>query len=244
MNQINKESYNNSASDNNAGFDYNAKILELEAKKKIVEKEILEAKARAEKIIKNAENESEKIFEKARNQGYKKGFEEGYNKGYEEGHEKGIEKSYEDKNSILDEAIGLRNKAQDDYEDILKSSEENIVNMIIKLSQKIIYKNLEEDRENIIKIVEEAIKKCSYRKKVTLKVSYDDFAVVSNNRDRILSKIENLEVLDIIYDDNITIGSCKVETEYGNLYSTLEEKIRIIEDSFREILELNMKTEV
>jgi flagellar assembly protein FliH len=242
MNQINKESYNNnnSALDNNAGFDYNAKILELEAKKKIVEKEINEAKARSEKIIKNAENEAEKMFEKSREQGHEKGFEEGYKKGYE----KGIEDSYKNKNDILDEAIGLRYKAQKDYEDILKSSEENIVNMIIKLSQKIIYQNLEEDRENIIKIVEEAIKKCSYRKKVTIKVSHDDFAVVSNNRDRILSKIENLEILDIIYDDNITIGSCKVETEYGNLYSTLEEKIRIIEDSFKEILELNIKTEV
>ena len=208
------------------------KSMELEHKNRLEDIE-MEAKKRAETMLREIDQKAEALYEKARKEGYGEGFEEGLASGKESGYEWVKNKKQE----LLSEANQIKEKAEADYRTMIVNSEEQIIRLVLETTKKLVHKELESDRELIVRIIEETINKTSNKSQITLKVSEEDFNVATNYRDAIIAKIDGIETLDIQHDETITPGSCMLETAYGNLHSNLNEKVEMIEKAFIEIAE-------
>lgn len=190
---------------------------------------IKHAKKKAQRIINDGEKEADKIYEEQKNLGFKEG--------YNEGQKKALEEINKEKDSILNEAKTIKETAQKKYKEIIKSSEKDIVDLVISISSKLIYDKLNNDRSIAIEIVRETIEKTTHKKSINLYVSSADFNTVTNKRGKLMSKIDGIETLEIFHDETLTMGSCRVETSCGLIESHLEKRIEGVKNAFYGLLE-------
>ncbi len=186
-------------------------------KRKDAEKEILnyikEKKKEAEKIIEDAKKEYEKI----RNEAYNKGFEEGFKKGFDEGKE--------ELNKKLNELKELVTRLNNFEEEIIKSNKEKVSELIIKFAKKIIKKELEVYKDDILlenlKIVLEKIVDKGYLK---IKINYSQFDFLYSRIEE-LKEMFNLEKVEIEKSKELNPGDCIIETNFGNYDLRINEQI-------------------
>ena len=192
------------------------------------------AEKKIQLMINDAKKEAERIYEEHQQLGFKKGYEEGYSHG--------LKKIIEDKNDILKEANNIKQDAQKKYKDLLISAEKDIVDMIMNISGKLIYDKLNNDKSAILKIIQETIEKTTHKKTITLYVSSDDFNTVSNKKEKLMFQIDGIETLEILHDETLPIGSCRVETSCGVIESNLNDSIQGIKDAFYELVESDIRS--
>jgi flagellar assembly protein FliH len=196
------------------------------------EEEIIKAaKKKSESIINAGKKEADRIYEKQK----KIGFDEGY----KEGKEAALEEVSREKDNILKEANSIKEHAQEKYKEILAKSEKDILDMIMDISNKLIYDNLNNNKNMILKIVKETIEESTHKKTIDLYVSSADFNTVSNKREKLLYEIDGIETLEIYHDEKLSIGSCRVETSCGVIESNLEDRIEGLKKAFYELVDTN-----
>jgi|SRR6056297_286992 len=209
----------------------NSKIKQ-ELNKEMTKKEqeiIAAAEKKAQLIINDGKKEADRIYEEQKELGFEKGYEEGYNKG--------LEKILEDKNDILEEANMIKENAQEKHKEFLASADKDIVDMIMNVSNKLIYDELNKDKTKILKIIQKTIEQTTHKKKIILYVSSADFNTVSNKRERLMFQIDGIETLEVFHDENLPTGSCRIETSCGLIESNLEERINGIKEAFYKLVE-------
>lgn len=196
------------------------------------EEEIIKAaKEKSKSIINAGKKEADRIYEEQK----KVGFDEGY----KEGKKAAFEKISKEKDNILKEANSIKEHAQEKYKEILTKSEKDILDMIMDISNKLIYDNLNNDKGKILKIVKETIEESTHKKTIDLYVSSADFNTVTNKREKLLYELDGVETLEIYHDEKLSIGSCRVETICGVIESNLEDRIEGLKKAFYELVDSN-----
>jgi len=168
-------------------------------KKKQYETIIEEAHEMYANIIEEANKEAKRIMEEKYNEieifkkkELEKAYEQGFRKGYDEARKK-TEK-------IIDEAINIRQNLEKRKESIYKDAEEDIVELILSISKKIIGDEIQQNKNAIISQIKLALEKCTYKSKVTVKVSSEDYPNVLVNKGVIESLVEGISELEILED--------------------------------------------
>ena len=124
--------------------DFNREEYTLEAKKRyneIMEKAqtesskiIEEASSKAETYLNQAYERAKQLFEEQKAKGYEEGLDKGYNEGYEKGYSEG--KAESDK--LIKEELKIKNEYLNMKKNIFKSTEKDIINLVITICEKII----------------------------------------------------------------------------------------------------------
>lgn len=187
-----------------------------------------EAKIIAERIVEEAREKAAEIEEEANGQGYAKGYEEGY--------EEGETKAKSEYQQLLDEAGQIREKAVEEYNNILESSREDIVNLVIKAAERVVASELCTSQEIVLNVVKEAIEKCSNRDGLILRVSKDDLEFVKENEVLIRGAVEGIGQLEIKEDLSLGKGSCVVESHFGYIDSSIKTRMQKLKAAFGEAL--------
>jgi flagellar assembly protein FliH len=200
--------------------------IDLEKKERAI---IKNAEEKAQIIINDGKKEADRIYEEQRKLGYKKGFEEGKSSA--------IKEVEQEKDEILKEANLIKENAQEKYKEILLSSEKDIINMVMKISSKLIYDKLHNEKDRILDIVKKTIEESTHKKTINLYVSSEDFNTVTNKREKLLYEIDGIETLEIFHDESLGIGSCRVETSCGTIESSLEDRIDGLKKAFKELVD-------
>ena len=163
---------------------------------------IEEAQRKGEEIIKHAEKKAEDIidsaymeYEKQVNNAYEraklvfnenkeKGYEEGLLQGKEEGYKIGYKKGYkEGKNEakkLISEALDIKNSYIRMRNNALKEAEKDLIELVITIYEKILYKKLEEDEKYIISLIINGLEGLEIKEKLTIIVSKEDYEVVKS----------------------------------------------------------------
>ena len=176
--------------DNNTSLD---EVFVEEARQKYDEI-VLNAEKKAKKIINSAYSDSEeklnnayerskKIFKEAEAKGYKEGFELGIENGFNEGHEKGYKEGKDDSEKLITEALEIKNDYIEQKSKLLRESEEELIELIISIYEKVLYKNVKEDEELIVSLVLSGIDNLEISDKLTIIVCQDDYPVIEKSKD-------------------------------------------------------------
>jgi flagellar assembly protein FliH len=202
---------------------------------KIASNIIDDAKEMYLKIIQEANSEAQILLETAKDEAQQlltAATEDGYRDGYESGSLEGSRKAQ----AVIDEAAGIREFLEKRKCDIYKETEEQILQLILDISKKVIGDELTQNRESILSLINQALQKCTFKKKLVLKVSQQDYEFVLKNKDKICTLVEGISDIEIVSDLYLMAGSCIVETPSGEINSSIGIQIRELENIFTYIL--------
>jgi flagellar assembly protein FliH len=187
-----------------------------------------EAKAMASMIISEAGEKAEKEMEKHREAARAEGFEVGLREGKAEGKRK-----YE---KLIKEAENIWKKANEEYANILRSAEDDMVALVMNIAKKVINTELTTNRKIILNLVSEALLRTANRDNLTIRVSREDYDFLKENEEYIKERVDSITYLDIKADSALDAGSCIVETNYGCIDSGVKTKMEKLKAVFLEVI--------
>ena len=196
----------------------------VEDAKQMYLKIIEEANSEARRILEAAEEEARSLLSSSREEGYKEGYESGYLEGKNEAQ------------SIIDEASEIKAFIDKRRESLYKEAEEQIVNLVLSISKKVLGQELSQNRETLLSLVNQALQKCTFKNKLVLKISPFDFDFIKENKYRICKMVEGISDIDIVSDLSLPKGSCIVETPSGEVNSSIEVQFNEIKKVFTYLL--------
>lgn len=196
---------------------------------------IEEAKILYADIIDEANTEAMKIIESAKEEVEERKKEE-YEKAYQEGFEKGYYEGKLEADSIISHAMEIKNCLENRKSAILKEAEEEVIHIVIEISKKIIGQELQQSNEAIISLIKQALERSSFKNKISIKVSSEDYKYVVENKEFIESLVEGVSEIDIIEDKFLFKGDCIVDTPAGQINSSVELQMKELEQAFLFVL--------
>ena len=234
------------------------KIIDDSENKKVIEKIIEDAREEAEKeyeiIIDGAKEEALKIIENSEeqkesviNDAYMKakeileeyktiGYDEGHETGYKEGYEKGYNEGKVESSQLIKDALDIKNDYISTKDKLLKELEEDIIELVINIYEKVINKKTEEDNELIVSLVLNGISNLDLTDKLTIVVSKEDYNILEMAKEEILAKASMITELDIKYDISLGKGDCILETSKGNIDASLKNQLEEVKELLTTIL--------
>lgn len=192
----------------------------IEDAKQMYLKIIEEANSEAQEIIKSAELEAQKLISASEEEGYRKGYESGYLEGKGEAQ------------SIIDEASAIKEFLDKRKESLCKEAEGEVLQLVLEIARKVIGNELEQNKEAILSLVNQALQKCAFKQKLVLKISPYDSELINENKNRICMMVEGVSDIEIVPDLSLSQGSCIVETPSGEINSSIDVQIKEIEKIF------------
>lgn len=198
----------------------------------IVVDEVKEAQRHASYILSKAHDDvsalieaTSKEMEKIKQEAHEEAYNQGYNEGYSKGEVDAWQKVNEDASGIYDTANDVLKQTKQIEEDIYRDTEEEIVEMCIEMSEKIIAKQLDVNPETIIDIVKDACQQKIEAKQFIIYVSPSEVEIIRDNKKKIASQLDSIAKIQIIADNGIEPGGCYLENEEGYVDATLQAKI-------------------
>lgn len=185
---------------------------------------IEEANSEGRTILTDAEDEALRLHAEARESGYKEGYEAGY-----------LE-SKREAQSMLEEAAGIRELLDNRKDDIYRVAEEEILQLVLDISTKVIGDEITQNKASILSLVNQALQKCAFKKQLVLRVSSQDYEFINENKERICTLVEGISDIEIVSDLSLSAGSCIVETPSGEINSSIDVQIREIQRIFTYLL--------
>lgn len=184
---------------------------------------IQKAKDEAAKIIADAETEKERLERDAYDDGYTQGHKDGYEKGSAE-----VERLIDRMHRILEAVMARR-------EEILSDTENQIVELVILMSRKVI-KILSENQKNVVMAnTLAALKKVKTRGSVTLRVNLEDVKLTTENVSEFIKHVENVKGITVLEDSAVEKGGCIVETDFGAIDARISSQLSELENKILEV---------
>ncbi len=185
------------------------------------EREIERGKFEAEKMIKEAELKVSEIEHEA----YKKGYEAGREEGYKEGQAE-VMRLIDRLGTVVSTAVDIR-------DEIIRSSEKLMTEMILMIARKVIKDEIVERREVVINNIKESIKRVKDRDRIDIRVNFADLDMTTAHKDELIKMMETLKKVNIYEDSRVERGGCIIETEVGAIDARISTQLDAIEEAIR-----------
>ncbi|WNS77173.1 flagellar assembly protein FliH [Bacillus sp. DTU_2020_1000418_1_SI_GHA_SEK_038] len=204
---------------------------------------IAEAEMEAESIISLARHEAELIrqqleqdvqsFEIEKENIAAAAHESGYASGYEEGREKGYLEYLE----IIESARAVVDSAKNDYRMHVESSDREILEIGLKVAQKILGKTIQENKEEFLPIVKRALKEARDNQEIQLHVHPSHYDYLLSNKEELKILFPREIDLFIYPDDELGESSCIIESVNGRIDASIDSQLEEIKRKLVEMLE-------
>ncbi|MEG0641811.1 MAG: FliH/SctL family protein [Clostridium sp.] len=206
------------------------KAIEIEAE--IKGKEIIDAyKQKAEEILEDSKIQISELKEKAKEDGFQLGYKEGYSEGYSYG----INEAKNEYDNLINGAREAKLNAEKYVEECftrsrkyIKDVENEILNLVIGVSKKVIITELSQNKEAILNVMESAILKCGDKTQILIKLSPSNAIIVKNEKNRFSSLIDEKCNILILSDLDIDNYTYKIETPSGYVDASIEVQLQLI----------------
>ena len=149
--------------------------------------------------------------------------------GYREGYELGNTAAQAEHAASINSLRTLFASASQSLTEGIEGAEDAIVEITFEAICKVIGGNLV-DKDGVIAVVREVINHAKERENLAIRVSPDDFSLLSEHRARLLSGIEE-STAELIADDRVILGGCLLEAPGGNLDGRLEIQLQQLRDA-------------
>ncbi len=118
-------------------------------------------------------------------------------------------------------------------ETILKNSKNEMVELVLALSEKIIRHSVTEQNQTIIDTVESAIHQAVKSSEFYIYLHPDDMLSVQDRTQQFISGLNGLENIVVKADPTVERGGCKIESENCTVDATMSSQFKVLEESLR-----------
>ena len=199
-----------------------AAVIKADAQKE-AEKIISEANAQKEQILQEAEKKVSDMKAQAEQNGYQQGYDEG------------IKSGEQSVNMLISRLHKMVEAVMRRREEILKETEQQIVELVILMTRKVVKIISETQKTTIMSNILAALKKVKTRGKVMLHVNMEDLKVSATNVEEFIKRVENVEEITVVEDSTVEKGGCIVETDFGAIDARISSQLSELEEKIMEI---------
>lgn len=189
------------------------------------------AKDEADRIVNEARAETDRIKAEALNDGINIGKEEGFQAGREE-----VQRLVERVHKVLNAAIDKRR-------DIIMEAENQMVELVLLISKKVVKVISEEQKNVVLSNVVQALRKMKSRGEVEIKVNLADISLTTEHIKDFMEMIESVSAITVLEDSTIEKGGCIIETNLGRIDARISSQLREIEDRIRDLMPIKADIE-
>ena len=185
---------------------------------------IAQAQEEAKKIIEDANNLANSQADEIRENARKEGYENGNKQGYEDGTHS-LEEKFNAIDTFAQCQFDLKNN-------IIKSAELDIVELVIAIAEKICKKTFDSDVNVLKEITLESIKQLKDKEDITITINPELAEKIYSISDELKNSIPNLKSIKILEDTNVSADGAIVES----LLSRVDNRLKIQIDRIAEKL--------
>ncbi|MDR1176289.1 MAG: flagellar assembly protein FliH [Treponema sp.] len=203
------------------------KTDEAQALKQRAEDEAEEIIAAANRKAKEVEDASRQSFEAERKEAEERGRIAGRDAGFVEGRAE-VERLVQRTQVVLE-------RAQNQRADILAGCEQEIIDLVLLISRKVIKVISENQRNVIISNVVQALRKVKGRGNIIIRVNMMDVKLTTEHIKDFIQLLEGSKSIQVVEDSSIDPGGCIIETDFGEIDARILSQLAELESKILEI---------
>jgi flagellar assembly protein FliH len=199
------------------------------------EGELEDAQERAQRILAEARTQADRMREEAereittRRANLDSEVRDAVERGREQGHAEGISLARQEVVEQAKDAVAqIRETAEALFAErkrAWREQEREIVDMAIRVAEKVIRDQVEVDREMILRVTREAISRAAEKDKLVIRIHPEDLVILEDYVADLREEFRSLGQVQIEEDRRINRGGCVVESRSGYIDATLESQI-------------------
>lgn len=194
------------------------------------------ARAEAEALKKSAQIEADSLkrsianeVEASRQRAEKEGYAIGEERGIATGEKAGLQEIRLEWQNLMQEAETLINELQTSRMGILKSSEEEMVRLVIGMARKVIKAECQSNPEIVLHNIDAALNKISTVDKIVMRINLKDKAMAEAHKAEFINRLSGISELTLSEDNSLAPGGIKIETGVGTIDASIETQAEELE---------------
>lgn len=156
--------------------------------------------------------------------------EQANQKGYQTGYDAGVKKGLEEARKVLAQFNTAIQAAVDQRAAILEEARVNVLDLILKICQKVTFSAIEADPEVVLKMISGVIDSLVDKSNLKIKVNPQHLPIIEQNIDRFLDGSTTIKEIKIEADPRVKQGGCFIETPSGDIDARLDSQFEVIKD--------------
>jgi flagellar assembly protein FliH len=207
-----------------------------EVKRKTDEAQSMKRRAQdeAERIIDEAHEKAREIEDDSRTafEIERRGAEE---EGRSAGREAGFAEGRAEVERLVQRTQTVLQRAQDKRTEILEETEQEIINLVLLISRKVIKVISENQKNVIISNVVQALRKVKGKGNIIIRVNMADLKLTTEHTKDFINLVEGAKSLQIVEDSGVDEGGCIIETDFGEIDARIASQLAELEAKILEI---------
>lgn len=187
------------------------------------------AQRRAAQTIADAEVQVDSALEEARKSGHDAGYKQGYAEGTRAGHQtardESIQQFKQEHGNIVADFQRAISEIDSMKQDLQIQAEKGLLDFAVLVATKLTFMIGRMHRESAVENVKRAIRLVGSKSDVTIRIHSRDIAAMEMFADSVIRRADASRVVNIVTDDSITPGGCKVESGCTHVDATLETQV-------------------
>ena len=220
---------------------YESRPISFEDEKETLEKEILilrenltNLKQEKENMLQSTKEEiklAKEQWEQEKQLLAKQGYQEGYQLGVAEG-KMAAEKQYE---QLINEMNELEKTAIEDYHKKLEQSDHHIVDLSVKIAEKIMKEELATDPNLFLNIVIAAITEIKDQSQISIYVHPNNYQSLLKQKGELMNALDGDTKLSIFINQKITENGCLIEHPFGQIDASIDTQLQQIREILHQV---------
>ncbi|MDR1444747.1 MAG: flagellar assembly protein FliH [Treponema sp.] len=217
-----------------AAHEAELKAQEGEEAKKSAEAEARRITAETEDKILRLEEECRKTLESEKQEALETAAAAGKEDGYAQGKAE-VERLIQRTQTILE-------RAQDKRGDILAETEQEIVDLVLILTRKVVKTITESQRTVVLQNVVQALRKVKTRGNLIIRVNMADLKLTTEHTKNFIQMLEGVKDIQVQEDSTVDSGGCIIETDFGEIDARIASQLAELEARILEISPIRIRS--
>jgi flagellar assembly protein FliH len=192
------------------------------------------AQEEAEKIAADARQKAEELETQTRST-----LEDEKKAALEEGREAGRLEGYEDGKvevqRLIERTQTVLERAQDKRGEILAETEQEVINLVLLMTRKVVKVIADSQREVVISNVVQALRKVRDRGNIIIHVNLADLKLTTDHTKNFIQMLEGVKSIQVVEDSSVDAGGCIIETDFGEVDARIASQLAELEAKILEV---------
>ncbi|MDR2630688.1 MAG: flagellar assembly protein FliH [Spirochaetaceae bacterium] len=216
-------------------------LREITGKTEEAQKQKREAEEEAERILAEAREKAATIEEDSRGT-IENERKEAENQGRETGREAGFAEGMAEVERLIERTRTALERAQDKRVEILAETEQQIIDLVLLISRKVIKVISENQRNVVISNVVQALRKVKGRGNIIIKVNLVDVKLTTDHTKKFIQLLEGNQSIQVMEDSSVDPGGCIIETDFGEVDARISSQLAELESKILDISPIKSMT--
>jgi flagellar assembly protein FliH len=160
---------------------------------------------------------------------------EALERGRQEGREEGFINGKDEVNRLIERTQVVLERAQEKRGEILSETEQEIIDLVLLITRKVIKVISSNQRNVIVSNVMEALRKVKAKGNVIIRVNMADLKLATEHKQDFIRIMEGAKTVQIAEDSSVDNGGCIIETDFGEIDARISSQLAELESKILEI---------